>query len=278
MCSRFPERVLAVAAAVSMMGGAALAAEPLRVCVDPDRLPYSQNDHHGGRGFEVEVARVLAGAMQRSLQLEWQPMVRGTVRKTLKANVCDVLMGVPAGFEMTLNTQPYYRSGYVIVTRHDDPRPLRSFDDPRLPALHVGVELIGNDLAASPPGYALARRGAVHHVEGFTLFNDTVPIGQRMVDAVAQGRLDAALLWGPQAGWFAQHAPVDVTPAKAPDDLQKMPFEFGIALGVRKGDRALRDALQAALDASKPQVDAVLAAYGVPRTDAGAGKLAEAAR
>lgn len=263
---------------------------PLRVCVDPDRMPYSQHDqvphdrvapageqHDGDRSFEVRVAQIVAAQLQRPLELHWQPMIRGTVRKTLKAGECDVLAGVPVGYDPVLTTRPYYRSSYVIVSRRDDPQPLGSFNDPRLSTLRIGVELIGNDLAASPPGHVLAQRGATQHVVGFSLFNDPRPIGARMVDAVARNELDAALLWGPQAGWFARQAPVIMRVVRAPAGVT-MPFEFGIAMGVRKSDRALRDALQAALDAKRAEIDAVLAEYGVPRTDIQRSALAQEER
>jgi mxaJ protein len=105
-------------------------------------------------------------------------------------------------------------------------------------------------------------------VRGYTIDGGEGPAAQRIVQALADGQLDAALVWGPQAGYFAGHAsqPMKLSMAHAPEDMT-MPFEFGIAIGVRKGDPALRDALQAALDARRAEVDAVLAQYAVPRTD-----------
>lgn len=267
MCSRFLESAgLALLLLVPAVG--AWAAEPLRVCVDPDNLPYSRAD---GSGYEPRLARVLAEALQRPLELHWQPMRRGLVRKTLGAHECDVLMSVPVGLERVLTTRPYYRSSYVFVTRRGDAHPLASFDDPRLPALRIGVQLIGNDLAASPPGYALARHGAVDGVRGFTTDGGSEPgqgpVGERMVRALARGEVDALLAWGPQVGWFADHAAMQVQAASPPPDVQ-LPFAFGMAVAVRKGDEVLRDRLQQALDAQRDQVDAVLAEYGVPRVDA----------
>jgi mxaJ protein len=241
------------------------AAPPLRVCLDPDNLPYS---HADGRGFELRIAQLLAEELKQPLQLHWQPLRRGFVRKTLGEGVCDVLMGVPVGLERVTTTRAYYRSSYVFAVRAADARPLANFDDERLPRLRIGVQLIGNDLAASPPGYALARHGAVDRVVGYTVDGGDGPAGQRMVQALAAGQLDAALAWGPQLGWFAQRSevPIVLSPARPPADV-KLPFEFSIALGVRKGDTALRDRLQAALDARREQVEAVLAEYAVPRVD-----------
>jgi len=236
----------------------------LRVCSDPDNLPFS---HQNGGGFENKIARLVADDLGVPLRHFWLPQRRGFVRKTLGADECDVLIGVPADFERVLATRPYYRSSYVFVTRASDPKPLRAFDDERLPRMRIGVQLVGNDLAATPPGHALVRRGAVEHVVGFTVYGDG-PTAERMVDSLAKGQLDAALVWGPQAGYFAQRASVatQIAPAVAPPDL-RMPFEFDIAMGVRRSGKALRDALNAAIDHRRSEIDALLADYGVPRTD-----------
>jgi mxaJ protein len=273
MSSRCLERAAALLAAwLLLVGGSARgadAADALRVCVDPDNLPYS---HADGRGYEPALARLLAAELQRPLQLQWQPMRRGSVRKTLGERVCDVLISAPVGWDRVLTTRPYYRSSYVFVARGDDARPLRSFDDARLAALRIGVQLIGDDGAASPPGHALARRGATARVVGYTVdggSGDGAGSGtaaERIVDALQRRELDAALVWGPQVGWFAQRAvpPLALTVARPPDG-PALPFEFSIALAVRKADAALRDRLQAALEARRAQIDALLDAYGVPR-------------
>jgi mxaJ protein len=247
---------------------ASLPAE-LRVCADPDNLPFS---HENGTGFENRIAQLVADELHLPLKNFWLPLRRGFVRKSLGANECDVFIGVPAQFERVLPTKPYYRSSYVFVTRADDPKPLASFDDARIAKLHVGVQLVGNDLAATPPGHALVQRGAIDNVTGFTVFGDG-PAAQRMVDSLVQGRIDAALIWGPQAGYFAQQAarPMHVRIATPPPSLT-MPFEFAISMGVRRGDKALRDALDGVIDKRRADIDAILASYQVPRTDAGASR------
>ncbi|MDR6535265.1 substrate-binding domain-containing protein [Variovorax soli] len=243
----------------------------LRVCAEPDNLPYSRQDQSG---FENRIARLAADDLQLPLQYAWLPDRRGFVRKTLGANACDVIIGVPEGDERVLTTRAYYRSTYVFVQREDrtgDAPALSSFDDPRLPALRIGVQLVGNDLAATPPGYALARHGALRRVSGFTLNGDGPP-ALRMVRAVADGALDAAVVWGPQAGYFAAQAgtPLRMSPAPAPADLG-MPFAFSIAMGVRKGDTAMQQRLDDFLRRRAADVDAILDAYFVPRIAAAAG-------
>lgn len=280
----------ALAAGAALLLAAAAVADPapiaalpstLRVCVDPDNLPYS---HANGSGYEPALAKLLADELKLPLQLHWQPMRRGLVRKTLGDGLCDALLTVPKGLDRLLTTRAYYRSSHVLLTRADDPAPLRSLDDPRLPALRVGVQLIGDDQAASPPGHALLQRGAVARVVGFTADGGSAddagegPAAQRMATAVARGQLDAAFAWGPQAGWFAAQAqpPLALQVLAAPPGLG-LPFEFGMAIGVRRGETAWRDRLQAALDARQAEVDALLDRWRVPRVPAPAATSAAAA-
>jgi quinoprotein dehydrogenase-associated probable ABC transporter substrate-binding protein len=272
MCSRFPE--LAALALMAAATGAAAADGPreLRVCADPDNLPYSQRDESG---FENHIARLVADDMGAKLSYFWQEQRRGFVRKTMGAGECDLFIGVPAGFDKVLATKPYYRSSYVAVYR-SGAQPFTGFDPAQLRRRRIGVQLIGNDLAASPPGHALTRAGAIDNVTGFTVYGDG-PAAQRMVDAVAAGRIDLALVWGPQAGYFAQRAavPMTVVATAAPAGLP-VPFEFAIAMGVRKGDAALRDKLDEILQRRRADIDAILAQYQVPRVDSPAQLAASA--
>jgi quinoprotein dehydrogenase-associated probable ABC transporter substrate-binding protein len=244
--------------------GVVQAAPALRVCADPANLPYSQRDESG---FENRIARLVADDLGMPLRWFWQEQTRGFVRKTMGAGECDLFIGVPAGFDRVLRTRPYYRSTYVAVTRRGSP-PFAGFEPDQLRARRFGVQLIGNDLAASPPGAALAQHGAVENVTGFLIYGDG-PAGKRMVDAVAGGSIDVALVWGPQAGWFARRAavPLEVAPVQAPDGLA-MPFDYAIAMGVRKGDTALRDRLDEVLARRRADIEAILDDYAVPRAAA----------
>jgi mxaJ protein len=233
----------------------------LRVCADPDNLPYSRED---GTGFENRIAQLVAADMNAKLAYHWLPQIRGWVRKTMGEGLCDVFIGVPAGFAPVLTTRPYYRSSYVFVSRGGDAR-LASFDDPRLKSLRIGVQLVGDDLAATPPAHVLAQRGAIANVVGFTVLGEA-PAAQRITKAIATGELDAAVVWGPQAGYFARRESLAVSLAPAPAGAP-MPFEFSIAMGIRRGEQALRDELNAILERRRADIDAILAQYGVPRVD-----------
>jgi mxaJ protein len=237
--------------------GSAMAAD-LRVCAEPDNLPFS---HENQSGFENRIAQLLSAELDARLIYEWQPQRRGFVRKTFGSDLCDAWMGVPAGFERVMTTQPYYRSTYVFVYGK---RPLQSFDSPDLAAMRIGVQLPGNDGAATPAGYALAAKGAVQNVRGYPIYGEQ-PAAERIVEAIARGELDAGVVWGPAAGFFARTKHLDVAPARAPAELASMPFEFAIAIGVKRGNNQLRDRLDAAIARRKSDIDAVLDEYAVPR-------------
>lgn len=254
-------------AAAMATAGAAYAADPaavtaLRVCADPDNLPYS---HQDGSGFENRIAQLAARDLGLPLRYEWLLDRRGFVRKTMGAHLCDVIMGVPVGFERTATTAPYYRSRYLWVERVRDGIAPQSFDDPRLQGLRIGVQLIGNDLAASPPGYALAQHGLTRNVIGYPVPGEQ-PAAQRMIDALAQGRIDGALIWGPQAGYFASRSavPLRLRELARPADLADQPFEFAIAMGVRRGDENLRRALNDFIARRREDITRILADYAVP--------------
>lgn len=231
----------------------------LRVCADPDNLPYSKSD---GSGFENRIAALVAGELQATLAYAWHPQQRAFVRKTVGAKLCDVWIGVPADFERLLTTRPYYRSSYVFVFRSE--RPLQSFDAPDLKHLRIGVQLPGDDLAATPPGHALVLRGAIANVVGFPV-HGAQPSAERIAHAIARGELDAAVVWGPQAGFYAREKRLAIREAKPPADLEAMPFAFSIAMGVRRGEAKLRDALDAAIERRRAEIEAILDQYAVPR-------------
>lgn len=240
-------------------------ARELRVCADPNNLPFS---NERGEGFENRVAEALARELGATLRYTWWAQRRGFIRHTLNAGACDVVMGVPAGADRLRTTQPYYRSTYVFVTREADPPP-RSLDDPLLHEARLGVHLIGDDFANAPPSHSLARRGIVRNVVGFTVYGDYAEPDPpaRLIKAVAAGEIDVALAWGPLAGYFAtrETVPLRIAPIEPAVDLGFLPMVYDIALGVRRADGRLARELEQALARTQPEIDAILDAYGVPR-------------
>ncbi|MDF2764258.1 MAG: extracellular solute-binding protein family 3 [Rhodospirillales bacterium] len=256
---------LAIAAALS--SAAAADPAPLRVCADPNNLPFS---NQAGQGFENRIAEALAAELGTHVEYTWWAQRRGFIRNTLREGRCDLVIGVPAGYEQALTTRPYYRSRYVFVTRAGEGPAPRSLDDPVLKQKIIGVPLIGDDAANAPPAHGLARRGIIQNVRGFMVYGDyrdPAP-SARIVEAVAKGEIDIALVWGPLAYFAArQPMPLDVTAIEPAALDEGLPYEFGIAMGVRRKDKELRDRIEAAIDRISPRIDAILAEYGVPRAD-----------
>jgi quinoprotein dehydrogenase-associated probable ABC transporter substrate-binding protein len=238
---------------------------PLRICADPNNLPFS--DRQGG-GYENRIAELLARDSDTTVQYSWWPQRRGFLRNTLGADLCDILIGVPQGAERVLTTKPYYRSTYVFVTRRDDGLDPRSLDAQQLRSARVGVQLIGDDFANTPPAHALSRRGIIDNVIGYPVYGDyaaNAPAA-RIVAAVADGKIDIALVWGPVGGYFAklQQPRLSVAPIEATVQDRGLPFTFAMAMGVRPGNTALRDALDSFIERRQAQIDEILHSYNVP--------------
>ncbi|HEX6212645.1 MAG TPA: substrate-binding domain-containing protein [Methylomirabilota bacterium] len=240
-------------------------AAALRVCADPNNLPFS---NRAGQGFENALAELIARELGRDVTYTWWPQRRGFIRYTLRAGRCDVVMGVPAGYELTATTRPYYRSSYVFVTRRGRAPRLRSFDDPRLRRLRIGLHLIGDDGANVPPEQALGRRGIVGNVVGYSIYGDysTPNPPARLIEAVARGEIDVALAWGPLAGYFGprQEVPLEIEPVSPDRDGPTLPFAYDIAMGVRRDDTRLLAELDAVIARRGPEIDHLLRGFGVP--------------
>ena len=261
--------VLALTAAVLTACGPARAAttlKELRVCSDPNNLPFSNQKQEG---FENKIAELVARDLNAKVSYVWWAQRRGFVRNTLNAKKCDLLVGVPVSFERVTTTVPYYRSSYVFVTRRDRGLKIASFDDPALRRLRIGVQMIGDDGINTPPAHALSKRHLITNIRGYSVYGDYRQDNPpaRVIDAVANGDVDVAVAWGPLAGYFARHERVslDVTPVSPQIDLPFLPFVFDISMGVRRGNTALRDRLNEIITRRRPEIDRILDEYGVPR-------------
>ena len=252
----------------TLLLSAAAQARELKVCADPNNLPFS-NRHE--QGFENKLAHLVARELHARLTYVWWAQRRGNIRETLKAGLCDIIPGVASNLEMLATTRPYYRSAYVFVTRAGDQLELRGFDDPRLRTLTIGVQMIGDDFANTPPAHALTRRGIVDNIRGYMLYGDYAQDNppRVIIDDVASGRLDVAVVWGPLAGYFArQRRPELRLQAVSPlFDGAMLPMVFDISMGVRRDDQALRRELDDVLTRHAPRIQALLQEYGVPIVD-----------
>ncbi len=268
-------RILALALPVAALGIAGFfapralrASAPLRVCADPNNLPFSNEKREG---FENHIADLIGQELHKRVEYTWWAQRRGFVRNTLNAHECDLVLGVTSGMEMLATTHPYYRSSYVFVTRRDRHLGITSFNDPRLASMRIGVQLVGDDGANTPPVHALSNRGITRNLVGYMVYGDyrQPNPAARIIDGVEKGDVDVAIVWGPLAGYFAQRAsvPLDIVPVSPRLDLPYLPFVFDIAMGVRRGDSTFKASVEDVMARRKPAIDSILAAYGVPRVD-----------
>lgn len=255
-------------AAAAMASSGSLAAQEvraaeiraLRVCADPGNMPLS-NDK--GEGFQNKIAQVLGEALGTGVQYDFRPSTeRGLMRGTLDANMCDVMFDLPVGLERVLTTRPLYRSTFVLASREDRHLRVENLDDPRLKKLRIGVYQMSS-IRAALADHDIKENTVTHFI---SYDGASVPEHQPsyQVQQMIDGKLDLVAIWGPFAGWYKtiRQAPISLQPVNlmATDP----PLQFEMALGVRRGDRGLRDKLDEVLVARKEQIRAILDQYGVP--------------
>jgi mxaJ protein len=263
MACKLAALVWALIAAATAIGAPARAqdSKALRVCADPDNLPFSNSK---SEGFENKIAEVVARDLGMTLEYYWWPHQRGLVRNTLTAGACDVLISIPKGYDPVLWTKPYYRSAYVLVQNGGNGRTIKSLDDPGLKQLRIGTH------AGTPPYDALAERGLADRLVTYPLFFDprvTAPSHRptKLLEDLVSGEVDVAVAWGPTAGYFAKTASTRSSLSLVPlADERTVPMTFEFSMGVRKGNQALKRQLEESIDRRQSDITKVLADYGVP--------------
>ncbi len=234
----------------------------LRVCTDPDNMPFSNQK---GEGFENKLAELIAAEWNSKLEYIWYPVRRGYFR-ILNGMYCDLIIQAPGGLDMAGTTGPYYRSGYVFVTRAGSKlADISSLADPRLKKARIGVTLLPSD-EQLPPTMALSHYGVVGNLKGYQGMYNKENRPEDVINAVANEEVELAIVWGPLAGYFAKRSPVPlrIQPLGERDSLADVPFRYNIAMAVRRRDRALRDSLEKVLERKAPQIQAILKEYNVP--------------
>jgi quinoprotein dehydrogenase-associated probable ABC transporter substrate-binding protein len=244
----------------------------LRVCQDPNNLPFSNRD---GSGLENRLAALFAAKLGWKLEHTWYPQRMGFIRNTLRAKVpdtdrykCDLITGVATGFDMGLTTRPYYRSIYAIaylkgrgLDSVQTPEDLLKLDPARLRTLKIGA------FAKSPAVDWLLKNGLIDQMVSFQhqTGDPDQYTGQIIDHDLVNGKLDVVMAWGPIVGYFAKRstaAPIAVVPFHP--DATGLKYDFSIAMAVRHGDKALRDRIDGLIAGSRPEIQALLDEYGVP--------------
>ncbi len=238
------------------------AKQTLRVCADPDNMPFTNQKREG---FDNKIADLIARDLGDTVSYTWWPARRGFVRNTLSSGNCDLIMGVPANYDPVATSKPYYRSTYYLVYRTDRKLTLKSLDDPELKKLRIGVNLIGEDYTNTPPAHALSAHGIVKGVKGFESFYGEEHRPGEIIDSLAKGSIDVAIVWGPLAGYFASRSGVPMTLVALPDeDSPDLPFAYDVTVGVRHSDHELQDRVDEILEKRKSEIAQILKEYNVP--------------
>ncbi|GLK66159.1 MULTISPECIES: substrate-binding domain-containing protein [Paracoccus] len=231
-----------------------------RVCADPAAVPMSSRDE---TGFENRIARLFGEKLGLPVVYTWFPQGPGFIRKTLRAGICDVVIGYAQGDELVQNTNHYYTSAYGIVTRKDSPlAPVDMLEDPALKDHPIGV------VAGTPPATNLARAGLAKDMRGWDLFVDRRvedPVGD-MLAQVKSGELAAAVIWGPLAGPLVKQDPdLQFTPLLKETTGPRMFYR--ITMGVRPGEDVWKRQLNSLIRRHQDEIDAILRDAGVPLLD-----------
>ena len=229
----------------------------LKVCADPNNLPYSDEKKEG---FENKIAELMGGELGLKVDYAWFPQVIGFVRNTLRARLCDLVMGTVAGDEIMQTTNPYYFTTYVMFYRSDKALAIEGAQDARLTGLRLGV------VAGTPPADLLVRHELMSHTKPYALTVDTraeAPTHQ-MVQDVIDGTIDVGFLWGPIAGYYRKHDNLPLTMVPLKDEPGAARMEYHIAMGVRANEPEWRRHINAAILKRQRDMTAILRDYGVP--------------
>ncbi len=233
----------------------------LRVCADPANMPFS-NDK--GEGFENKIAEMVAGELKVPVEYTWFPQATGFIRQTLAAKRCDVVMGYAQGDELVLNTNPYYRSTYALVYRPGAGLDgVDSLADARLSGKRIGV------VAGTPPATVMAGLGLIQQAKPYPLLVDRRydSPGERMIGDIRSGDIDAGVLWGPMAGYFAARGGDKLAVVPLTKEAAGARLAYRITFGVRQLEDDWKRQLNALIARRQGDIDAVLLEFGVPLLD-----------
>jgi len=234
----------------------------LRVCADPDNLPFSDST---GAGLENKLAELMAKTWNSKLQYIWWAAPRGMMRM-LNGYYCDLTLQMPVLSDMAGVTRPYYRTSYVMVQRKDAPHRITGLDDPALKTLRIGVHLYAADGENSPPAMALSSHGVVGNLVGFsTTYIGGMNQPEDIIRAVVDRKVDVAFVWGPIAGYYARQigADLDLTPIES-DSVSGIPFAFSMGMATRRRERNFKDSLEKFITSKAPEIRDLLQQYGIP--------------
>ncbi len=232
----------------------------LRVCADPNDLPFSNKQKEG---FENKIAAILGKDLNLPVSYVWFPQVIGFVRNTLRARQCDLVIGALSGDDSMEDTNPYYHTAYMIVTRQDAGISARSLADPVFADKRIGV------VAATPPTDLLLKHGLMPHVTSYSLAVDTryESPPRAMLQDLVDGKIDVALVWGPFAGYYIKKDQLPLETALLDNENEATRLDYRITMGVRANEPEWRRRINQAITRHQAEITAILQDYGVPLLD-----------
>jgi quinoprotein dehydrogenase-associated probable ABC transporter substrate-binding protein len=233
----------------------------LRVCADPANMPFS---NEAGEGFENKIAELLAADLKLPLEYTWFPQVTGFVRNTLGAKRCDLVMGYVAAGEVIQNTNPYYRSAWVLVLPKDRGLDgIEALDDARLKGKRLGI------VAGAPPATVMATNGLMAHAKPYALMVDRryESSAEEMLRDIKAGEIEAGILWGPIAGYYVKKSGMPLAVVPLLHETKTVPMTYRITLGLRHGETEWKHRLNDFLDVYRVEIQSILLQYGVPLLD-----------
>lgn len=238
----------------------ALVTNVLRVCADPNNLPYSSKTK---AGFENKIAQLIADELGVSVEYTWWPQTIGFVRNTLRLRKCDLIVGMSTTNELVQNTNPYYRSVYTMVYRRDSGISATQLDDPELADKRFGV------VAGTPPATILALNGMIGQAKGYQLFIDTreVSVNELMIDDLIDGEIDVALMWGASAGYFSSIADQDLIVVPLLNENPNIRLDFRISMALRYQETEWKRTLNRSIRKLQPEINSILQEYNIPLLD-----------
>jgi quinoprotein dehydrogenase-associated probable ABC transporter substrate-binding protein len=233
----------------------------LRVCADPRNMPFS-NDK--GEGIENKLAELFAAKLQKRLDYMYFPQATGFVKMTLGAHRCDVIMGFPQGDDVVQGTNPYYRTAYALVVKQGSGLDeVATLEDARLKSKRIGI------VAGTPPATNMAVAGLMMNAKPYPLMIDTRidSSAMAMINDLTSGQIDAAVLWGPMAGYYAKQSnpPLRVMPLVKETSGPTLVFRIG--MGVRPADQNWKRLLNRLIQENQPAINKILLDFGVPLLD-----------
>jgi quinoprotein dehydrogenase-associated probable ABC transporter substrate-binding protein len=256
-----PEKLLAQALERPELSIELVDPKMLRVCADPHNMPFSTDK---GEGFENKLAEMIAAQLGKGLSYTWYPQAPGFVRNTLRAYKCDVLMGIPQGDDVVQVTNPYYRTAYALVIRQGSGLDgADTLTDPRLKGKRIGI------VAGTPPADYLAVNGLMASAKPYPLVIDTRvdSSAAAMMRDLASGEIDAGILWGPMAGYYARQAASAVSLVPLVKETGGPRLAYRIAMGVRHTDQEWKRLLNRKIAEDQDAINKLLLSFGVPLLD-----------